>query len=548
MDSKYPGAQTLRLDGGARPMKTSQPAQTPIATQKDIRVPLIALVGRPNVGKSTLFNRFVGRRHALVFDEPGVTRDRIFGEMEVDGRLAQIVDTGGLEVKSDDPMFDHIRAQTELAIEAADFVFVVVDGAAGVTPSDQDVTQRLRRAGKPMALLVNKIDADSRQSMVADFYRLGIKDVLAVSAEHARGIDGVHELLLERLNMPETVVVRPETALDDALESEAEAHERQDSPSFGPDVDEAFVDALGQELSDADLDDQDPDAATVVEEPKAAKSRVEWHGGPIKVAFIGRPNAGKSSLVNRILGEDRHLASEIAGTTRDSVDSHVHLGEQEYVLIDTAGVRRKRSIASKLEQFAVVAAFNSMDRADVSLLILDGTVAPTDQDARIASMAHDKGKGVVIVINKWDLVSNPEWRERYLKAVALQFPFLDYAPIVKLSAKTGRGLNGLFAQIHVVQNERHRRVTTGELNRFFRMVVRSHPPPVRGGKRPQLYFVSQPMVRPPTFVFAANRAHDLHFSYKRYLQNALREHYGFVGTPLWLKFRAHREPRATEPG
>jgi GTP-binding protein len=509
-----------------------------------LRVPMVALVGRPNVGKSTLFNRLVGRRSALVFDQPGVTRDRIFGEMDVDGRVAQLVDTGGLEVTTDDPMLDLIRVQTELAIEAADFVLVVVDGAAGLTPSDRDVAGMLRRAGKPMALVVNKIDADSRAGFVGEFFRLGIADVLPISAEHNRGIDALYALLLAKLSLPEKVVARPESAydddVDDADDDGASGHRALPVPDLRYDADaEDTHQRLGRH---GEAPDDEPAPGE-----RAAPSRIEWQGGPIHVALIGRPNAGKSSLVNRILGEERHLASEVAGTTRDAIDSDTYIDGQHYVLIDTAGVRRKRSIGSKLEQFAVVAAFNSMDRADVTLLVLDGTVPPTDQDARIASMAHDKGKGIVVVINKWDLVTNPEWRERYLRALQLQLPFLDYAPVVKLSAKTGRNLKGLFAQIHVVQNERHRRVTTGELNRFFREVVKSHPPPIRGGKRPQLYFVSQPMVRPPTFVFASNRAGDLHFSYKRYLANALRQRYGFEGTPLWLKFRAHREPRHTEP-
>ena len=466
------------------------------------RLPLVALVGRPNVGKSTIFNRMVGRRTALVYNEPGVTRDRIFGEARLQGRRARVVDTGGIDLQAEDPVFAGVRAQTQLAIDEADFVLLVVDAAGGITAADEEVAQMLRRTGKPTAILANKVDVPAHEANTADFYSLGLEHIFPVSAEHNRGFDALEELLCSRLDLPE---------------------------------DEDEGENLNQPLPVSE------------EEPEPGVStRVEWNGTSISVAVVGRPNAGKSSLVNRLLGEERHLATAEAGTTRDAIDSRLERDGQEYLFIDTAGIRRKRSIGRRLEQFAVVAAFNSMDRADLTLVVLDGTVPPTDQDARIAAMAHDKGKGLIIVINKWDRVENPEWQERYIEAVRLQFPFANYAPMVKLSAKTGSGIPALFKLMTDVQCERHRRVSTGELNRFFREVVNSHPPPIRGGKRPQLYYASQPLVRPPTFVFAANRASDLHFSYVRYLANALRERYGFEGTPIWLKFRAHRKPRATE--
>jgi GTP-binding protein len=482
-------------------MMTETEASAPAPAAPAVRAPLVALVGRPNVGKSTLFNRLTGRRTALVYDEPGVTRDRIFGELRIDKRVARLVDTGGLDPHSDDILLQQMHVQTQLAIDAADLVLLVVDAVGGLNPSDRDIAQALRRAGKPCAVVVNKVDVARKDFLAADFYALGMDPVLPVSAEHGRGIEALEELITSQLELPEAVVWDAQSALP--------------------------------------VSDEEP--------AEGVATQVEWKGGPIRLAVIGRPNAGKSSLVNCVLGEARHLASEVPGTTRDAIDSEVEREGQRYVFIDTAGIRRKRSIGDRLESFAVVAAFNSMDRADVTLLVLDGTVPPTDQDARIASMAHDKGKGLIIVINKWDLVENPEWRERYLKAVRLQLPFADYAPIVKVSAKTGRGMRGLFAQVLAAQQERHRRVSTGELNRFFREVVSSHPPPIRGGKRPQLFFVSQPLVRPPTFVFASSRSDDLHFSYVRYLSNALRKRYGFEGTPIWLKFRAHRKPRSEQP-
>ena len=464
------------------------------------RIPLVALVGRPNVGKSTLFNRLIGRRTALVYDQPGVTRDRIFGEAQVEQQIMRVVDTGGFELETDDPLFQGVRAQTQLAIDEADFVLLVVDAMAGLTPTDIDVAKHLRRAGKPVAVVVNKIDAASREVHISEFYNLGHGDVIGLSAEHGRGLDALHALLLEKLDLP-----------------------------LARDTDES----------------QQPIPVSEDEPEEGIKSQVEWKGGSIRVAVIGRPNAGKSSLVNCLLGEERHLALDAPGTTCDAIDSAMTHEGQDYIFIDTAGIRRKRSIAGRVEQFAVVASFDSMDRADVTLLVLDGTVAPTVQDARIAAMAHDKGKGLILVINKWDLVENTEWRELYIQALRKQLPFAAYAPIIRLSAKTGGGTKKLFPQIIAAQMERHRRVGTGELNRFFRDIVKNHPPPIRGGRRPQLYFVSQPLVRPPTFVFAASRTKDLHFSYIRYLQNALRERYGFDGTPIWLKFR-NRSDKAAE--
>ena len=463
-------------------------------------LPLVALVGRPNVGKSTLFNRLVGRRTALVFDEPGVTRDRIFGEARMgDGRV-RIVDTGGLTCAADDDVTQvGMREQTQLAIDEADLVLLVVDAHAGVTPADSEVAMLLRQAHKPTIVLANKVDVAARECLAAEFWQLGFEAVWPVSAEHGRGFEDLENDVQTRLALPKFVKVE---------------------------------------------DDQVPlpvkDESTL---PEGAVSRIEWNGKPISVAVVGRPNAGKSSLINRLLREERLVASDVAGTTRDPIDTPLVRDGQDYLFIDTAGVRRKRSITRKLEQFAVVGAFNSIDKADVVLMVLDGATRPSDQDARIAAMAHDKGKGLILVVNKWDLAENPDWRTGYVEALRQQMPFADYAPMVRLSAKTGKNVETLFKHIIAAQQERHRRVGTGELNRFFREVVNSHPPPIRGGKRPQLYFVSQPLVRPPTFVFASSRADDLHFSYVRYLQNSLRRKYGFGGSPIWLKFRSHKKPR-----
>jgi GTP-binding protein len=488
--------------------------------------PCIALVGRPNVGKSTVFNRLIGKRTALVMDEPHVTRDRLYGVMRANDKIFQVIDTGGLlggePARGGPPIgqqdvYTHVHAQTLLAIEAAELVLLVVDARVGPTPGDAEIAQALRRAGKAVAVLANKVDTQAQEDLAHAFYTLGFDTVLPISAEHARGFDAVADLVCELCDPPDA----DDSAAPDVRRSRG-APQRQ----------EQNVSELLQ-AGEVDPSEVPELLATLPSEP----SRVHWDGEPICVAVVGRPNAGKSSLINRLLGEERHLACATPGATRDAVDSELTMFGQSFVFIDTAGVRRKRSIERKLEQFAVVAAFNSMDRCDVAVMLLDGTVRPTDQDARIAAMAHDKGKGLILAVNKWEMVENPQWQEEYLLALRKELPFADYAPIVTLSAKTGDNVETLCKEVVAAQQERHRRVTTGELNRFFREVVASHPPPRQGGKRPQLYFVSQPLIRPPTFVFASNRMDRVHFSYARYLQNALRQRYGFGGTPLWLKFR-----------
>lgn len=466
-----------------------------------VQVPLVALVGRPNVGKSTLFNRLIGRKTALVYDQPGVTRDRIFGEVKMKDRMLRVVDTGGLDKDPEDPVLRHVHGQTQLAIEEADIVLLVVDAAAGVTPADVEVARMLRRTGKPTMLIANKIDTTGHESRIAELYELGIDPIMGVSAEHGRGIGELVEALVERLNPPT--------------------------------VTDFENDEMHQPLA----------VTAPPDEENLGSSHVVWKGGPICVAVVGKPNAGKSSLINRILGQERLLATDIAGTTRDPIDSRVEHDGQEFVFIDTAGIRRKRSITEHLEQVTVITSFKSIDRADVVLLVLDGAERPSEQDQRIATIAHEKGKGLIIIANKWDLIENPEWRTRFPDAVRHEMPWAAYAPIIMVSAKTGKRVDSLFEAIVACQKERHRRVTTGELNRFFKEVVERFPPPVRTGKRPKLYFASQPLVRPPTFIFAASRADDLHFSYIRYLENCLRERYGYAGTPLWLKFRAHREKK-----
>jgi GTP-binding protein len=506
-------------------------------TTPPVPAPRVALVGRPNVGKSAVFNRLVGRRIALVHNEPHVTRDRLIGRAELPRGLIEVIDTGGLvdpeavveslDNKVSEVLYAHMAAQTQVAIEMADLVFLVVDGAAGLMAGDEQIARALRRAGKSVFVLVNKVDTPDHEGRLADFYRLGFDHVFAISAEHARGFGELEDQLpdhlpeLAALPEPESTKLRALLLAQDAEEAaEVAAAEAAE-----------LVTVTGAPATDG------AEGPTVPAVAPTPTSQILWNGESIRVAVVGRPNAGKSSLINCLLGEERHLACEIAGATRDAVDSPLQRDGQNFVFVDTAVMRRKRGIVHRLEQLAVANSMRSIERADVVVVLLDGTLVPTEQDVRLAAMAHDKGKGLLLAANKWESVVNPQWQQGYIEAVRLAMPFADYAPILTLSAKTGAHVGQLCKEIVSIQQERHRRVSTGELNRFFRRVVHSHPPPRSGGARPQLYFVSQPMVAPPTFVFATNKMDSVHFSYKRYLSNCLREAYGFGGTPLWVKFR-----------
>jgi len=454
-------------------------------------LPTVALVGRPNVGKSTLFNRLVGSRAALVDNQPGVTRDRLFGEMHHGGRVLRVVDTGGFDPMQEGDMLARVREQTQIAIEEADLVLLVLDGQVGLQPADREVAKLLRRAGKPTIAVGNKCDVVEHDERLADLYALGM-DPVAVSAEHGRGVGDLCERLIEELDAP-----LEEEMIDDA-----------------------------------------PIPVEEVEPEPGQTTRIEWRGGPVRVAVIGRPNAGKSSLVNRLLGETRVLESDVPGTTRDSIDSDMVVDGQPFVLVDTAGIRRKRSIGTQLERFSVMVAMRSLDRADVAMVLLDASQKPAEHDAKVVAMAHDRGKGVILVANKWDLIADEETGKDWVLDARHKLPFVDYAPLVRVSAKTGRSVGKLLPAVIAAQRERHKRVGTSELNRFFRAVVESHPPPIRKSTRPRLYYVSQPLVRPPTFIFAASHPERIAASYRRFLANNLRERYGFEGTPIWVKLRS----------
>ncbi|MBI2374930.1 MAG: ribosome biogenesis GTPase Der [Deltaproteobacteria bacterium] len=466
--------------------------------------PLVAIVGRPNVGKSTLFNRMIRRLRSIVADEPGVTRDRIFSDAVLRGPSGDVpvvlIDTGGLDPDSDDPIMSRVFDQTQLAIDEADVVVFLADGRAGLVPADSEVARRLRKSGKPVILAVNKVDGTKQDVLGAEFQELAIEPTLFVSASHGRNV---------------------------------------------PELADAIVAALGDRakvVEAPDVDHEDLDAEPAPEGSKAA----EEEAGPVRVAVIGRPNSGKSSLVNRLLGEDRHLVSDIAGTTRDSVDSRFARHGREYVFVDTAGIRRKSSIALRLERYSVFAARKGLESSDVALLLLDATQPVADQDAKIAAFAFREGKAVVLVVSKWD-AKRPEDDQRSHSAMLRdQLAHLAYAPIVYTSAHTGFGVDRLLPAIDLVVAEHARRVPTGELNRFVEDVSERHALPTKKGRRARLYYLRQIGTRPPRFLASVNDPALFHFSWRRHLLNELREAYGFEGVPIYVGYRGRKKKGATK--
>jgi len=424
-------------------------------------LPAVVIVGRPNVGKSTLFNRITGQRRAIVGDEPGITRDRIHGIAEYAGRRFEVIDTGGIVMRDAEHIPGQILKQARVALERAAHIILLVDGRAEITGADRDLAQMLVRLGKPLSLAVNKIDARPREGLAHEFYELGIGDLFPVSSEHGAGIDALLEHVTA--DFPET----------------------------------------------------------------AAQTREDAHP-PIKVAIIGRPNVGKSTLLNALIGEERAIVSPVAGTTRDAVDERVVRGGIDYVFIDTAGIRRKGKTRLMAEKLSVVMARRHIRLSNVTLLVLDASEGVLGLDATIAGYAHEGGRAVILCVNKWDLAGSRNRRE-FEQRVRDSMKFLDYAPAVFLSAKTGSGTERLFPLIREVYDAASMRIATGELNRFVESL--------RFEER-KIYYITQPGVRPPQFVVFTDRAGPLHFSHERYLVNQLRRRFGFKGTPVMLKTRA----------
>ena len=443
----------------------------------------IALVGRPNVGKSTLFNRLVGGRPALVHDTPGLTRDRRYGEAEYFGRALRVIDTGGLDpIAPGDVVGAGVHRQAERAIGEADLMIFVVDGTVGLAPLDLEVAGRLRGTGKPIVLAVNKIDHAKRDAMIHDFHSLGLGEPLPISAAHGRGIDRLLEVVVERLGIPAPVPVN------------------EDDESEGDDA---------------------ADAAR-----------------PLRVAFVGRPNAGKSSLTNRLLGEERSLVHPVAGTTTDPVDAPFAFRGKEYILVDTAGIRRKARVDADIEKIAVSMAIGQIERADAVVLVIDAALGPSEQDARLAGMVGEAGRALVIALNKSDLVKGAPAKAALDEQVADNFHFLDWAPIHLLSAQRGDGVDKLMDLLDQVAAQHRRRIGTPELNRFFAEVLETTPPPLHHGRSVRIHYLTQGGTRPPTFILWANDPEGLSPAYRRFIVNQLRKRWGFRGTPLRIVVRA----------
>jgi GTP-binding protein len=469
-----------------------------------VTAPLIAIVGRPNVGKSTLFNRLVGGRPALVHGTPGLTRDRRYGECDYFGAELRVVDTGGLDPDATrDVIGAGIHRQAMRAIGEADALVLVVDGRAGLSAVDQGLAAALRATGKPVFLAVNKIDHPTRDDLVHEFHALGLGPPYPVSAAHGRGIDPLLEAIAAAVGAR-----RPDLA------------EPTDTGEPDP------WDILTSEPDEPDAADGSGDTEDAGE-PDDARAGAR----ALRVAFIGRPNAGKSSLTNRLLGEERSLVHHVAGTTTDPVDSAFSIGGRDYVLVDTAGIRRKAKIDADIEKLAVTMALSQLERCNVAVLVIDAELGPAEQDARIAGMVEQAGRGLVIALNKSDRVAGEAARARLRELTTDTFHFLTWAPVTMLSAQRGDGVDRLIDTVDKVAREHTRRVPTAQLNRFFAEVIEEMPPPLHHGRAVRIHYLTQATVRPPTFVLWAN-TDGLAPSYKRFLTNRLRQRYGFEGTPL----------------
>lgn len=433
--------------------------------------PIVAIVGRANVGKSTLFNRIIGGRTAIVEDTPGVTRDRAYKDTDWNGITFTLVDTGGLEVRArEDVLGNHVRNQAQMAIDESDVIIFLVDGKTGITTEDELVARALIRSSKPVLLAVNKIDHIKQADRIYDFFGLGFGEPLPISAEHGMNVGDLLDAVVNHLKeLP---------------------HEEE------PEID------------------------------------------AVKVAIVGKPNVGKSSLVNKLLGQERVIVSDIAGTTRDSIDTLVEREGNSYLLIDTAGIRRRSKLSNATEKYSVDRSLRAIERCDVALMLLDASEEISEQDRRIAGFIHEAGKAVVIVVNKWDLVEKDEHTmDAYDALIRRNIAFMDYAPTLYISALTSQRVNKVFEMVDFVMEQATLRVSTRRLNELFQEALIKHPPPALKGRRLKAYYITQVKVQPPTFLVFVNEPKLVHFSYRRFLENKIREEFGFEGNPIRLVTR-----------
>ena len=446
--------------------------------------PIIAIVGHPNVGKSTLFNRLARGRKAIVEDQPGVTRDRNYAETHWDDHPFILIDTGGFEPEAKDKIQQQIREQVEVALEEADLILFLMDGKEGLNPIDDDITRYLRKITKPVFYVINKIDGERHEEKVADFYRLGLDPLFSISAEHGRGVGDLMDEIAK---------------------------------SFPP--------------------------------SPAEEGTKEQEG--IRVALVGRPNVGKSSLLNKLIGQPRTIVDSTPGTTRDSIDTFFSREGKNYIFVDTAGIRRKSKTTARLEKYCAIQALKSIERCNVVLIVLDGYEGLTEQDARIAEYAAESGRAMVFIVNKWDLVGkDTSTTERYQERIHAEAKTLDFAPILFVSALTGQRVAKIFNTIEEVFTEHRKRVSTGELNQWLQKIIEHYPPPLYQTRRVKLYYISQVRVAPPTFILFVSQPKGIEASYQRYLIHQLRKKWGFGGTPirLFLRGRKKESPGKTVHG
>jgi len=493
-------------------------------------LPVVALVGRPNVGKSTLFNRILGSRRAIVEDRARTTRDRLYGNADWNGRRFVVVDTGGLEIDPNDPIEERVQEQARLAINEADVIVLVVDAASGPTPADLEAAALLRRATSPIIVAVNKADNEKRDLEAAEFHVLGWEDMFPISAAHGRGTGDLLDAIVWALP-PES----PDEVARKEREAAAEEWEKDVSAGFIlPDI------TTGPALGD-DEDDEDADRTPDPEAARWDAAMAADSDQPVAIAIVGRPNVGKSSLVNALLGEERVIVSDIPGTTRDAIDTVVAYGRSDVVLIDTAGIRRRGKVANgpAAERYAALRSMKAISRADVAVVVIDAEDGLTAQDAHVAGYVVEEGKGLVIAVNKWDLLTEKTDKtfDQYVIALRREAPFIDLAPVISISAKTGQRVGRVLEAAVDIWGERRRRIGTGELNRLVAEAIRRQSPSLVKGRRPKIFYATQVAVAPPTFVFFAKDAGSVHFSYQRYLENQIREAYGFDGTPIRIFFR-----------
>ncbi|MBA5850532.1 ribosome biogenesis GTPase Der [Clostridium sp. cel8] len=435
--------------------------------------PIVAIVGRPNVGKSTLFNKLAGKRISIVGDTPGVTRDRVYAEAEWLKYNFTIIDTGGIEPENSDIIISQMRRQAQVAIDTANVIIFIVDGKEGLTAADNEVAQMLRKSGKPVVLVVNKIDNSKYEANTYEFYNLGIGNPVPISASQGLGLGDMLDEVVKHFN----------------------------------------------EDGDYSKDDE-----------------------YIKIAFVGKPNVGKSSLVNKLLGEDRVIVSDVPGTTRDAVDSYFERDDDKFILIDTAGIRRKNKVKEEIERYSVIRTYAAIEKADVCILLLDATYEISDQDEKIIGYAHELNKAILVIVNKWDLIEkDTKTMEKFKGEISRSLSFMPYAPYLFISAKTGQRVGKVLDKVKECYENYNKRIKTGILNDIISKAIMMQEPPVVGNKRLKIYYVTQTGVKPPTFVFFVNDSSCVHFSYRRYLENQLRENFDFMGTGIKLQFRERKE-------